>query len=77
MFPRNGAMTPKEENLPADIKKVHRLIQRGRIWFCACGMSFMNATTRRDAECSISMHQKAVVELIEDNRAGRSHYGDE
>jgi len=70
-------LPPKNENLPAEIRKVHRLIQRGSLWGCACGQVFSHAATRRDGEIQISIHQKAVVELIEDHRQGVSHYGDE
>ena len=65
---------PKEENLPAEIKKYHRLINRGSMYFCVCGMCLSNAVTRRDADLMQQVHIQAVIESIEDQRAGRSHY---
>jgi len=70
-------LPPKNENPLAEAKRAHRLLQCGPFWSCCCGQVFSHAATRRDGEIQISIHQKAVVELIEDNRQGVSHYGDD
>ena len=66
------------DNLPAYVAKGHILKQyTPRNFGCRCGAIFSRSQTRRDAEFALKIHQKAVVEAMEDQQAGRSHYDDE
>ena len=68
----------EQETLAAEIHKKHRLVRRGRFWMCShCGQVFSWAKTQREGEIQLAIHKKSVIELLENQQAGISHYGEE